>query len=168
MRRGEAINHISHDRSSLKSRRAKCHAEVAVCVGHLEHVQPAAVCWGLLTLATDAVWTERAECCRVFGTEVAFRPRQPSQFSLLCLARGCLSSCTCPVHDDLDIVTHSLVCTHTHTHTHTRTHAHTRAHTRASVHTHTRTHAHTHTHTHTHTRTPVSYTHLTLPTRSLV
>ena len=35
-------------------------------------------------------------------------------------------------------------------------------------HTHTRTHAHTHTHTHTYTRThihtPVSYTHLTLPT----
>ena len=39
-------------------------------------------------------------------------------------------------------------------------------HTRARTHAHTRTYTHTHTHTHTHT--PVSYTHLTLPTRSTV
>ena len=48
--------------------------------------------------------------------------------------------------------------THTHTHTHRRTHARTHAHT----HIHTRTRTQTQTQTHTHT--PVSYTHLTLPT----
>ena len=41
-------------------------------------------------------------------------------------------------------------------------------HARMHVHTHTRSHAHTHTHTHTHCHTPVSYTHLTLPTMAVV
>ena len=52
--------------------------------------------------------------------------------------------------------------TGTQTGTQTQTHAHTH------THTNTRTRAGTHTHTRAHTNTPVSYTHLTLPTRSLV
>ena len=36
------------------------------------------------------------------------------------------------------------------------------------THTHTHTNTHTQAHTHTHTLTPVSYTHLTLPTRFAV
>ena len=50
-------------------------------------------------------------------------------------------------------------CTHTYMHTHI--HAHTHAHAR----THTFTHACTHTCTHSCTCAPVSYTHLTLPTK---
>ena len=67
-------------------------------------------------------------------------------------------------------------CAHTHTHTYTHTHTLHHAHARAHTHTHTHTHAHTHTHTRTHARThthttpctPVSYTHLTLPTNHRV
>ena len=64
---------------------------------------------------------------------------------------------------------------HTHTHDHTQTHTHTRTHSYTHTHAHARTLARTHASTHTHTRTrthsrtqvrtPVSYTHLTLPTR---
>ena len=62
-----------------------------------------------------------------------------------------------------------------HARTHARTH-HTRARTQTDrqtdrhTHTHTRarTHARTHTHMFTHTHTPVSYTHLTLPTMAVV
>ena len=55
--------------------------------------------------------------------------------------------------------------THTHSHIHASTYTSTTAHTRTHVH---NTHCYTKNYTHTHTHTPVSYTHLTLPTRSLV
>ena len=52
----------------------------------------------------------------------------------------------------------------------TRTHTHTNTYTRTHTQTHTRTHAdiHTHARTHAHAYTPVSYTHLTLPTNAEV
>ena len=61
-------------------------------------------------------------------------------------------------------------CAHNHTLLHTHTHTHIHRHTQALTHTHTSTSTHSHsstsTHTHTHTLSlsPVSYTHLTLPT----
>ena len=62
--------------------------------------------------------------------------------------------------------THSLSLSLSHTHTHTLSLSHTHTHTRSLSLSHTHTHPYTHTHTHTHT--PVSYTHLTLPTRMVV
>ena len=54
----------------------------------------------------------------------------------------------------------------------TDTHCHACAHSPKHAHAHACKHTHTHTHTHTHvhrcTRTPVSYTHLTLPTMAVV
>ena len=58
--------------------------------------------------------------------------------------------------------------THTHTyihaHTHTYTYTHTYTHTHIHILTHTHTYTHTNIRTYTHAHTPVSYTHLTLPT----
>ena len=82
--------------------------------------------------------------------------------------------CMLCTHAQIHMHTHAL--THTHTHTHTPPHTHMHARTYACTHTHM--HAHTltlyfsvsHTHTHTHylslslSLSPVSYTHLTLPT----
>ena len=55
-------------------------------------------------------------------------------------------------------------CTHACMRACTYMHAHMRAH----MHTHTDTHTHPSIHMHAHTCMPVSYTHLTLPTRSTV
>ena len=73
-------------------------------------------------------------------------------------------------HTHTHIHTHTHARTHARTHTRPRTHARTYTHTYTTIptHTHARTHIHTHTHTHARTHAPVSYTHLTLPTRSLV
>ena len=100
-------------------------------------------------------------------------------------AHICRHTCSC-------MEEHAHTCMHTYTHAHTRTHAHTHTHTRTHTCTqriHTREHKHTHTdaralclthtpatytlhslslsqtHTDTNTHTPVSYTHLTLPTK---
>ena len=52
-------------------------------------------------------------------------------------------SCSCIIHEDLNIIAfkHTHTCTHTHTYTHTNTHIHTHPHT------------HTHKHTHKHAKT---------------
>ena len=66
-----------------------------------------------------------------------------------------------------DIQTHTQIHTHTRTRTHTHAHTETKTHTDIQTHTDRHTHAdiHTHRHRHTETHRPVSYTHLTLPTK---
>ena len=69
---------------------------------------------------------------------------------------------------------HTHVPAHTHTHTHTHTQTHTHSHPTFTAHTHTHTHTHMWTDVHIDIQlvflptVSVSYTHLTLPTRSTV
>ena len=88
----------------------------------------------------------------------------------------CRMACRCFWDADSDNYAQDLYMnvSHTYTYKHTRTctqactHMHAHAHTRSPAFTHACACALTHTHMHTctnHAHTPVSYTHLTLPTR---
>ena len=121
--------------------------DVAHVWAELHHVQLDAV--GQLLMGLLSTHT------RIGGTQIQLSPSLVSEHTHMYLNFCCQGA-------------------HTHTHTHTQLQSHTLSHTHTHTGTNTYTlsltHTYTCTNTHagTNTYTPVSYTHLTLPTRSTV